>query len=257
MVNVDAVYQKVLTLANKEQRGYITPQEYNLLADKAQLDIINDYFHKIKTAHLRPKNQSEVSDDLEMIREKMSYIRETAVLDITASATLDVSTAWLPADTYMVASIFTAAEFDNTGAMTYEGGNELIELDRPQLLEIIKNPLTRPTELRPVYFRRDSSIASNTNVHRIGIDIHPGNIGATTITVDYWRKPHQPNWGYVVANQKPLYNFNTSINFELHPSEEENLVMRILQLSGVTIEKPELVQTVMVDQQTTKQNQNT
>ena len=50
MVNVDTVYQRVLALANKEQRGYITPQEFNLLADKAQKDIINNYFHKIKTA---------------------------------------------------------------------------------------------------------------------------------------------------------------------------------------------------------------
>ena len=52
MINVDTVYQKVLTLSNKEQRGYITPQEFNLLADKAQLEIINDYFHKIKTKRL-------------------------------------------------------------------------------------------------------------------------------------------------------------------------------------------------------------
>ena len=39
MVDVDKVYQKVLALANKEQRGYITPQEFNLLADKAQLEM--------------------------------------------------------------------------------------------------------------------------------------------------------------------------------------------------------------------------
>ena len=30
-VNVDKVYQRVLAIANKEQRGYITPQEFNLL----------------------------------------------------------------------------------------------------------------------------------------------------------------------------------------------------------------------------------
>ena len=36
-VSVDRVYQKVLALANKEQRGYITPQEFNLFADHAQM----------------------------------------------------------------------------------------------------------------------------------------------------------------------------------------------------------------------------
>ena len=29
-IKVDTVYQRVLAIANKEQRGYITPQEFNL-----------------------------------------------------------------------------------------------------------------------------------------------------------------------------------------------------------------------------------
>ena len=44
MVSVDAVYQKVLAIANKEQRGYITPQEFNLFADHAQMEIFDQYF---------------------------------------------------------------------------------------------------------------------------------------------------------------------------------------------------------------------
>ena len=38
-VSIDTVYQRVLVLANKEQRGYITPQEFNLLANQAQMEI--------------------------------------------------------------------------------------------------------------------------------------------------------------------------------------------------------------------------
>ena len=48
MVNIDTVYQKVLALSNKEQRGYITPQEFNLLADRVQNEIFENYFHNIK-----------------------------------------------------------------------------------------------------------------------------------------------------------------------------------------------------------------
>ena len=44
-VSVDTVYQRVLALANKEQRGYITPQEYNLLANQAQMAIFESYFY--------------------------------------------------------------------------------------------------------------------------------------------------------------------------------------------------------------------
>jgi len=43
-INIDKVYQKVLAIANKEQRGYITPQEFNLFADQAQMNIFEQYF---------------------------------------------------------------------------------------------------------------------------------------------------------------------------------------------------------------------
>jgi hypothetical protein len=46
-ISIDRVYQKVLALANKEQRGYITPQEFNLFADMAQNEIFEQYFYDI------------------------------------------------------------------------------------------------------------------------------------------------------------------------------------------------------------------
>ena len=44
MVNIDTVYQKVLAIANKEQRGYITPQEFNLFAAQAQMKYLSNIF---------------------------------------------------------------------------------------------------------------------------------------------------------------------------------------------------------------------
>ena len=46
------------------------------------------------------------------------------------------------------------------------------------------------------------------------------------------------------------------MNFEIHASEEENLVTRILALSGVIINNPGLVQIAMADKVSTKQDQN-
>ena len=43
-VSVDTVYQRVLAILNKEQRGYVTPQEFNLFANQAQSDIFEQYF---------------------------------------------------------------------------------------------------------------------------------------------------------------------------------------------------------------------
>ena len=77
-----------------------------------------------------------------------------------------------------------------------------------------------------------------------------------SINVYYWRSPISPNWGYVVVNQKPLYNFNTSTQFELHSSEEEALVSRILELAGIMMEKPQLQQAGMIDKANTLKTQN-
>ncbi len=43
-VNVNTVYQTVLYLLNKEQRGYVTPAEFNSVADMVQKEIFNSYF---------------------------------------------------------------------------------------------------------------------------------------------------------------------------------------------------------------------
>ena len=52
-VDINRVYQKVLALLNKEQRGYLTPQEFNLLADRAQNEIYEAYFHKARNSNAK------------------------------------------------------------------------------------------------------------------------------------------------------------------------------------------------------------
>ena len=233
MINIDSVYQKVLVLANREQRGYITPQEFNLIADKAQLDIFDGYFHDIKTAHLKPKNQTGFSDELEILSEKLQPFKSTTTIENNGSN----ATLTLPTDLYRIDTVFRA-----------EG--EVIELSKKEVLLTENNPLTKATVKRTVYVRE----AGGT------ITLYPAPAGTIINTisfeVQYFKKPTSPNWGYVVVNEKALYNSNTSTNFELHLSEEEGLVVRILELAGVVINRPDLQQAAMMDKQMTKQEQN-
>jgi hypothetical protein len=46
-----------------------------------------------------------------------------------------------------------------------------------------------------------------------------------------------------------MYNASTSQNFELHESEEMPLVYKILELAGIVINKPGLVQAASLEQQ--------
>ena len=233
MINIDTVYQKVLALANREQRGYITPQEFNLIADKAQLDIFDSYFHDIKTAYYKPKNQTGFSDELEILSEKLQPFRSSTTIENDGSS----ATLTLPTNLYRIDTISKT-----------EG--EVIELSKKEILLTESNPLTKATINRTVYVREADNI----------IRLYPTPAGTEinliSFEIEFFKKPTLPNWGYVVVNEKALYNSSTSTNFELHLSEEEGLVVRILELAGVVINRPDLQQAAMVDKQMTKQEQN-
>ena len=99
MINVDSVYQKVLALSNKEQRGYVTPQEFNLFADKAQKEIYDSYFHDMKTAYHKPKNEMSVAfDEIEIIQEKLHPFKTST----TWTQTADDASVSLPAGLYLI-----------------------------------------------------------------------------------------------------------------------------------------------------------
>jgi hypothetical protein len=61
MVNINTVYQTVLQILNKEQRGYITPAEFNNLAQQVQLEIFESYFPDGN--QLNRQNQNNTQND--------------------------------------------------------------------------------------------------------------------------------------------------------------------------------------------------
>jgi len=43
-INVNSVYKTVLSILNKEQRGFLNPDEYNNIAKQVQLEILEKLF---------------------------------------------------------------------------------------------------------------------------------------------------------------------------------------------------------------------
>ena len=60
--------------------------------------------------------------------------------------------------------------------------------------------------------------------------------------MNYIAKPLDVYWGYTMINDEALYNPAASINFQLHPSEETELVLKILTLAGIVMKEPQLYQ---------------
>ena len=230
MVNIDTVYQRVLAIANKEQRGYVTPLEFNLLANQASLDIFEQYFYDKSQSERSPGNSTAYSDTEHMVNEKI------AVFAIEEELTVVGGGHNLPRDLYILGSVvFT----DNTGIR-----RECEEVSAAEFLRMRNYPLTAPTNKRPVYIRfrspgLTSGIESGIRVHGDG-----GAVITTPIRCDYIKVPDKVEWGYDVVAEKALYNAapNRTINFEHHPADETTLVMKILELAGVIVQDPGLIQ---------------
>jgi len=213
MVNIDTVYQRVLAIANKEQRGYITPQEFNLYANQAQMDIFEQYFYDLNQFSRVPGNDTEYSDMVTILEEKINLFETFG--NITGGTPFNTNT--LP-------------NFYRLGSVQLSGGEdaEIEKLEHKDFKIINRSPLTKPTLERPAYYKQGNSLHVSPDTEEID--------------VFYIRRPIKVEWGYVVTQEKALYNSSNSTNFELHDSEETDLVVKILALAGITMDDQALYQ---------------
>ena len=229
-ISVDTVYQRVLTLANKEQRGYIPPQEFNLLANQAQQEIFESYFYTLNQRNRNEEDRDQAIDETdlaELISRKLGpFLSVEPVIN---------------GDTFpmTVTAGDENPEVFQTGRVFY-GGNVCKKVDISESIGF-RNSVRHayPTSILGPTFH--DALTSN-----VDIQVYNNSPMAETtgVTVECFRNPVQVAWGYVVVNEKALYNSNTSTDFELHRAEEDTLVNKILYSAGIVINKIGLAQTV-------------
>lgn len=231
MVSIDNVYKTVLNILNKENRGYIVPEEFNTLATQAQNEIFEGYF---SLRNYVVSNDSDYSDVKKNVEEKIALFENGETIS---------------------AGNFTNAEGNTTSSYYAYPGNfyrlgsvaanaiHVEQISNKDILYVNRSPLTKPTINNPVYVR-----------HEGGVVIHPIT-GISSIDISYVRKPAVPNWiGTTVAGQIiATPNDSSYKNFELHPSEEAELVVKILAYAGVIIKAGDVTQVAVAkDQQITQ-----
>jgi len=225
-VNINTVYLRVLAIANKEQRGYITPQEFNTLANQAQLDIFEQYFYDLNQFLRLPGNDTIHADPVDMLEEKIEIFdkfNQTVAMSSGGVGDLTNSNA---NKIYRLGAVYNQTSINGVTAIV-----EAEHLNKNELRQYLNSPLTSPTVKRPVYIKTTET----------AIQIFPTSITAN-VTCNFIAKPSDVYWGYNIINDEALYNPTTSINFELHESEETDIVFKILAMAGITIKDPQLYQ---------------
>jgi hypothetical protein len=232
MVSVDTVYKTVLLILNKEQRGYLTPDEFNKTATQVQLDIFNEYFEDLNQQLRVPGNDSEYSDRIKNLEEKIAIFQSEAPCTYLGGEFVVAIPGATP-----------QPELYKLGTVIYKGEKEVQYVQPNELLELNLSPLTKPSTYWPVYTYKNSIIK-----------VYPATItGNNVISCTYIRKPFNPLWNFFVSAPNYQYVFNSTVynpisnplgstNFELHPTEQTNIIIRILMYSGVIIKDQQIVQ---------------
>ncbi len=213
-INVDAVYKTVLLILNQQQRGYMTPDEFNKVGTQVQLNIFEKYEDDLNQQYRMPQNDTEYANRVKNIEQKLQFFQRTGT-----TAYVGPHFTLTPTDIYRLGSV-------------YYNGEELTQYSqRNEITQLLLSPLTKPTTDFPVYLYEQDLLY-----------LYPTTI-QTGVTISYLKKPADINWGYSVgALGQFLYNSAGSVDFELSVTEQTNVVTRILAYAGVIINDPTIIQ---------------
>jgi hypothetical protein len=121
---------------------------------------------------------------------------------------------------------------------------ELERVGRGDLFHLLSSSLTKPSTTYPIYVYEKNQIT-----------IYPTTI-TSGVNVSYIRKPLPPVWNFSSGGSgQYLFSQGTSFNFELHPSEQTELILKILLYAGVIIKSPEIIQVAASQVQQEQTNQ--
>ena len=213
-IYIDTVYQTVQALANKEQRGYITPQEFNLFANQAQDDIFDQYLYDLEAFRAQRPEKNELGDSVTQIMKKLRAIPGVYAITLTNGINLP------PGD---VGKIFLGQ-----GATR----RTLKEVDPDMVSDFFASKWHKQGFTDAVFFRdgdKQIQVWDKTGKITTGISCEQINT-----------RPPLVYWGYMIVNEKPLYNSTNSVNFTLDRSEQADIIVKILKLAGISIEDQQL-----------------
>jgi hypothetical protein len=235
MVNIDTVYQRVLAFANKEQRGYITPQEFNLFANQAQIELYEQYHYDVNNFEMRDAAHTLNDETTAMTRKKLDVFMSTVSSNVV-DAFATVGNAIILPD-----YIYRLSRVDVLGVRA-----EYVDTSRYKDI-LTSGPLVKPTKSQPIYTE-----------HNGGIRVSNGETNFPTgVGIDYYRLPNTVSWGYFVLSSKALYDQSPSktTHFELHPAEESELVYKILKFAGISMAKLDIMRAGQVQEQSQQQQE--
>jgi len=244
MISVIEVYNAVRDLANKDQKGFVSPEMFNSLLPSAQSAIFgNIYESAIKGKALRRSAADLGGEDSLYVKAKnflSEYVETQKLLPRSSnSAYEDSSTFRKPSNINRIISVFTeTADFGITNV-------DLI-YNAEKISRILNSNLSAPTESFPV------ALISNE------IEMFPSSIGE--VNINFYRNPtsryettsRANRAGDIDSKRQPSYSAETTAGmvipnppncraFDLPADFKDELVKEICKMIGVSLRDAVLI----------------
>ncbi len=219
-INVNTVYTTVLSILNKEQRGYLTPDEFNKIGTQVQLEIFEKFFEDYNQYIRMPKTDVEFASRMDRIRQEFQVFEKTA----TASA-VALSKYTEPTDLHRFGSAFWDV------ATTRPEIGIVSERDYQQQ---ILSPILQPSNDFPIATYKDNKLR-----------VYPEATAPAVkdVVFNYIKKPAGVAWGFTTnAVGAYIYNAGTSVDFQISSMQQTEVILEILKYAGIIIRDPQVIQ---------------
>ena len=229
-INVNTVYQTVLSILNKESRGFLTPDEFKRIGAQVQLDILDQNFYDYNKAVVR-HNAGRAVEDYGDIPEKIQ--QKIDPFYKTSNITLVAGKITIPSDVYKMINVTTTDKL-----------LQIEKVNKRNLSYLLSSPLTKPTTSFPVYYQTDTEFVTNPTL-------------TGDLTVEYIKTPDDPVWNKTTdSNGAMTYSSSGSTDFTLHESDRVQLIIGILKYTGLIIADPAVIQAASGEENKTIQLEN-
>lgn len=229
MASVNQVYNTLKDLANKDQRGFVTPTVFNNFAPVAQAKIFNDLFQQLNVA----KNMKLRGLDVQRHLSAMKQIEEDlSTFSKTETVSQANGTFAKPDDLAKIISLRTSGAyvFGTTTSTTID-----VMYDEEKLEYILQSDLSKPSDSSPVALLSDVIEVFPTTVKKIKIRYYkqPEGVNPTSGA----RTASMPKFGYdqALPGGKEVYLAANSVDFELPDHYVPKLVIEIGKMVGINL----------------------
>lgn len=230
MVSVLQVYNALKDLANKEQKGFVTPQVFNSFAALAQMNIYNELFTELVDAKRLGRQNFDPGRD--------KSVRKQRLEDLSFFVRRDILTDPGNLRLKNLSKIISAAIDGENDEFAARTSCELV-YDVEKMDRILGSNLSTPTLAFPVVLISGDSL-----------EVFPEDFESIELT--YYAKPTSFDSDGDISEGSPFYDFevvsfdgndldvptNNCRDFMLPPHYLTEIVMEMAKLIGVRLRDP-------------------